>query len=284
MNTRNLILHDSYKEDYLKKINSGLNFLKDKKIALVGLCRSVENIIENNINTIQEIFNNKCRRFNIILFENDSEDNTKLKLENLKNQYSNIEIISHTYNRPQFGTVKDKNRTIALAEYRNILKNYIANYFNDYDFIIVFDTDFKQIEINGIYNSFGWFNDNQHIGAMAGNSFELKYLTPEEDQLMIWNYDSWAYRGTWWHDWEFQPSTLNQYNQMLWFGFWILPIGSPIIKANSAFGGMTIYKTQYYLSGTYSGEDCEHVTFHHSIYNNNPEFELFLNPSQTMLV
>lgn len=284
MNSASLILHDIYKEGYLKQISDGLNYIKNKKIVLVGLCRSIENVIENNINIIQNIFDNKCEKFNIVLFENDSKDNTKLKLDNLKQKYNNIDVLSQTYNRPQFGTVKDKNRTIALAEYRNILKNYVANCFSDYDFVIVFDTDFKQIETNGIYNSFGWFSQNKSIGGLSGNSFELKYLSPEQNQLMIWNYDCWAYRGTWWHDWEFQPSTSNEYNQMLWFGFWILPIGSPLVKVNSAFGGMTIYKTKYYLSGTYSGEDCEHVTFHHSILNNNPEFELFLNPSQTMLV
>jgi hypothetical protein len=71
---------------------------------------------------------------------------------------------------------------------------------------------------------------------------------------------------------------------MLWFGFWIPPKGSAPIKINSGFGGMAIYKTKFYLIGNYSGVDCEHVTFHYDIVNKNSKFNLFLNPSQVMLM
>lgn len=273
------ILHDEYKIDYSEKIKSGIEFLKNKKIALVGLCRSVETIIENNIDLIESIFRDKCKVFNIVLFENDSKDNTKIVLKKLQKKYHNLDIISQDYNRPQFGPTTDKARTAALAEYRNILKNYVANNFHHYDFIIVFDTDYKEIAIDGIYNSFGWFNSQKDIHAISGNSFEYK-----RENNILWNYDCWAYRGSWWHDWTVKPSTHNAYNPAYWFGIWILPVGSPPVQANSAFGGMTIYKTKYYLSGNYSGEDCEHVTFHKSITDNHKNFKLVLNPSQIMLL
>jgi hypothetical protein len=47
---------------------------------------------------------------------------------------------------------------------------------------------------------------------------------------------------------------------------------------NSAFGQLAVYETHYYLLGTYSGTDCEHVTFHRSI-NEQAYFEFGLNPS-----
>lgn len=279
-----LILYDEYKNDYFNFINNGLQFLNNKKIILVGLCRSVENIIESNIDSIYSIFNNHCKKFDIALFENDSNDNTKEELEKLKKKYNNFEFISHDLNRPHYGPVIDQNRTTALAEYRNILKNYVANSFSDYDFTIVFDTDFQFIEANGIYNSFGWLSQYSNIDAICGNSFEIKQNTSNPDETIIWNYDSWAYRGTWWHDWHFKPPSINRYNPMYWFGVWILPAGSPAIKVNSAFGGMAIYKTKHYLSGQYSGEDCEHVTFHYSIAKKINNFTMCLNPSQMMIL
>jgi hypothetical protein len=74
------------------------------------------------------------------------------------------------------------------------------------------------------------------------------------------------------------------FNGMLWFGFFIMPVGSPMIPVNSAFGGMTIYKADQFIQGIYDGYDCEHVCFHYSLKKTIPSFQLFLNPSQIMLM
>jgi len=40
-----------------------------------------------------------------------------------------------------------------------------------------------------------------------------------------------------------------------------------------------VYDAEAYLSGTYSGEDCEHVTLHRSIVSRDPFRRFGLNPS-----
>lgn len=278
-----LPVQDIYKEEYILLVNQGKEFLKDKKIAVVGLCRNCGSIIENNINQIVELLVNTCKEYKIILFENDSVDDTKLQLQNLSLNNNNIISISKDFNRPQFGTVKDRKRTDALAEYRNILKNYVKDNYPDYDFIIVIDTDFKNFSHNGIYNTFGWFSRYTAIDGICGNSFEIKPVFSSTPSL--WNYDCWAFRSTWWNDWQsVQPTEFYNYNPMFWFGVWILPPGSPLIKINSGFGGCCIYKLQSYIHGDYSGFDCEHVTFHYDLKSKNLDFFLYLNPSQIMLL
>ncbi|NBQ17257.1 hypothetical protein EBU24_03000 [bacterium] len=120
---------------------------------------------------------------------------------------------------------------------------------------------------------------------MCGNSFQIKKIFGENDILRLWNYDSWACRMSWWTNLQtYNISNFPQTDPMLWFGFWIPPKGSAPMKINSGFGGMTIYKTKFYLIGNYSGVDCEHVTFHYDIVKKNSKFNLFLNPSQVMLM
>jgi hypothetical protein len=147
------------------------------------------------------------------------------------------------------------------------------------------DMDFIDISNTGFFNSFGWLKEYPNIDAMSGNSFEIKDIF-NTSELTLWNYDSWAFRGSWWDDLQGKKLTehYNNYNRMLWFGLWILPVGSRPISVNSAFGGMCIYKTKHYTSGQYASYDCEHVTFHYDISNKNPGFALCLNPSQVMLM
>ena len=71
---------------------------------------------------------------------------------------------------------------------------------------------------------------------------------------------------------------------MLWFGFWILPVGSQPIIVNSGFGGMAIYKRDEYVQGHYQGFDCEHVVFHWNLARKVQDFKMVLNPSQIMLM
>jgi hypothetical protein len=60
-------------------------------------------------------------------------------------------------------------------------------------------------------------------------------------------------------------------------------LGLPPTRVNSAFGGMTIYRTEVFLKGVYSGYDCEHVCFHKHLADLGIDFKLGLNPSQIMV-
>jgi hypothetical protein len=279
-----------FQDQYIKLIESGKQHLIDKRIVIVGLVRNLETKLENNIYKLCDL-GQKAKNYQILLFENDSQDQTVEKLKTLRQNNSHIDFKSHTLNRPHFGPTKEIERTTALAEYRNALKLQVSENYRDYDYTIVCDMDFKDININGIYNSFGWFSLLHTIDAIAGNSFEQKYML-NKHKPSLWNYDSWAFRYMWWTNLYLTDETIiNQssnglysYDPNIWFGFFIPPLGSNLIPVNSAFGGMTIYKTNRYITGEYSGYDCEHVCFHRSLKDKYSTYNIYVNPSQAMLV
>lgn len=270
-------------DDYYNMINNGYSHIRNKKIVFAGLCRSVADKIRQNINYLENNIKDKVEDYKIVLFENDSSDNTKEILENIALENKNFRYISKNFDRPHFGTTKHKDRIIALAEYRTIVQKYIQNNFSDYDYVILFDTDFLDYSNDGMINSFGWMDRYSHITAMAGFSYTFKNIF---GAYHIWNYDSWAYRENWWKDLDYYPyyPEIQAYPKMLYYNYWVPPIGSTPIKVNSAFGGMAIYRTTDYLMGKYGYNDCEHVEFHKSLSDKDTGFELYANPSQVMLL
>lgn len=267
--------NSEFKDSYWQKVDMGEKYAKSLNICFAGLARNVESSIEKCLNYILNIpfFNS----VSCVVFENDSSDNTKEILLKLEQEYDNLYVLTEDLNAPHLPLSKSSERTQALAKYRNICKEYIKDNLSHCDYISVIDLDFIDISSYGILNTFGYLA-NKEIQAVSGNSFQIKQIFP--DRVTPWNYDSWAYRGNWWVD---KQTEILEYDPMLWFGFWIPPIGSPIIKVNSAFGGMTTYDTKIYTSSFYDGYDCEHVCFHKNLYTQNEKFNLYLNPSQLML-
>lgn len=266
-----------FKEYHDTTVQKGIENLRGKSVVFSMLCRNGEDLISKNIETLKSLVKPYVKDYKFVIYENDSTDRTKEILTEIMVQDNNIHCTMADHNRKFYGQTKEKERTNALAEYRNHnLLNIKINY-NDYDYVIVCDSDFLDIGSQGFYNSFGFLH-NEQISAICGNSYQLI------QNNKLWNYDSWAYRHISWIDLS-QIKLPTVYScSGSWFGFWVMPRGVSPFVVKSAFGGMCIYKTPYYLRGKYEGYDCEHVTFHYSISENTKNFNLVINPSQTMLM
>lgn len=286
-------LHDSYKSH----VSIGTSHLRDKKVAVVGIAKNVGDTLYNCLNQLKI----KCRKLSCFIYENNSADNTKDLIKHYSetsHHFDNFTFLSedidlYGYEADKQNNSRSPKRLQVLSYARNICKDFIKNTYSDYDYVIVVDMDFTHFLLNGIYNSFGWISENiDSIDAMAGFSY-VKVYRPNPDNPSITeehlsNYDSWAYRHTWWEDLSKRyilkkdnPFTLDP---MLWFAVWSPLIGSKPFKVNSAFGGACIYKTSKYLIGQYDDYDCEHVTFHRSINYESDNFNLYVNPSQLMML
>jgi hypothetical protein len=277
-----LPIPEQYKNRYNRLVNEGLDYLKNRKVVFATLTRNSSDRIQDNLQTFERI-GSKCLDYKIIVYENDSTDNTRAVLENLVSD--KIFLIGENNNSPKFGPVKSVDRIKFMTHYRDSLKKYIVDHFSDYDYVVIFDSDFINFSENGIYNSFGWISSSSDIDCIAGNSYQIRNVFGNGDA--IWNYDSWAFRLSEWN--SFAPSTispLQSYSSDLWFGFFITPNGGNPFCALSAFGGCAIYKYNKYEVGKYSIEpfnDCDHVLFHHNI-SKQTRFNLYVNPSQIMLM
>ena len=116
------------------------------------------------------------------------------------------------------------------------------------DYVIVFDTDpWGGWSVDGVANSIGHMNADDTLYGLASYSWcELSQGS--------FHYDAFAARLNCW-----------QRRDQNWFHLWHPAVGSEPVEFRSAFGQLAVYRGYRYLQGRYSGEDCEHVTFHRSI-------------------
>lgn len=282
-----LTILPEFEKNYHSKIAIGKKFIANKNIAILGLARNLQHTLYDNLISISSI-SKYAKNVHYFIYENDSSDNTVAILEKCKQSINNFNYQSESLNLKSFHhltlesklELKSIERTENLAKHRNVCLSYVKDNLQDSDFVIVIDLDFEKFSLDGVLNSFGWLAED-FTDAMVGTSLELKHLFSNEHKN-LWNYDCWAYRGTWWEDLQ-KYSKSYGYDPMLWFGFWQLPVGSQPVHVNSAFGGIGIYKTQQYISVKYEGYDCEHVCLHKNLKLQYPNFKLSINPSQLML-
>lgn len=266
-------IYPEFTDQYKHYIEIGSKYLSNQKICVTGLTRNGADHIGEKLKFFRAL-QHVVQSLDVVIYENDSSDNTVSIIRAWSEPNIKFHIISETLNAKHRGHPhKDIERTIAMAYYRHKCQDYISTHINA-DYIIVIDLDYIDISFDGILNSFGWISETSSIDMMAGFSYHKS-----NNMNILANYDSWAYRGNWWNDYQSDPYFGNSF-------FYSRPfIGSSPFKVNSAFGGSCIYKQSIYLTGKYSGEDCEHVTFHKSIYDNNPNsYNLYVNPSQIMIV
>ena len=102
------------------------------KVVVCGTIKNGEKTIQKNIENLLEI-KKYCLDFKLVLYENDSTDNTVKILNKLRSE--TIHVISER-NITSLG-----GRTVILAYGRNTLLKYINTHFSDYDYIIMTDLD-----------------------------------------------------------------------------------------------------------------------------------------------
>jgi hypothetical protein len=267
------ITHEEFKNNYIANINAGIDAACKTSINIVCLARNLGNCLFRNLSIVEDHIAKKFKNYNIFVYENDSTDNTVEELYRYKQTSNRFSFFSENRNVRHLPLSKSKERTENLAYCRNQCVSFVKNQ-ELTDYTIVLDIDFIGLHVDGLFNSFGILTKDNQIHAMAGNSF-LYQKHPTQEGYVLTNYDSWAFRHNWWLDYQ---------GEMFWFLHWKPPIGSAPFRINSAFGGACIYRTVDYLKGTYHGNDCEHVEFHKSLHSNIKNFNLFINPSQLILM
>jgi hypothetical protein len=252
-----------------------LQQMKQKNIVLCGCVKNAEKYITSNI----ELFHRMGQQFGnyqIIILENNSNDNTRIILQQYKQHNNNIHLILEQ-------PMQNKKRTEIIAHCRNQLLNYVKKYFAKFDYLIMMDMDdmlFEKQPDKTLYTCFA--NDDLHWNAQFANYIPNYY-------------DIWAYREKGiletdcWLDCEIAkrqglPQKWCEYHYVYKFSKFIHPQLPPIM-VQSAFGGLGIYNLQHLIaSGSqYQGlqndiQICEHVPFHRGLFSNDDDTKLFINP------
>ena len=231
------------------------NEQKFKSVVILGCARDVSNylnILFKSIEEIQILFD----KSKIIIYENDSNDNT---LE-LLNNWGKAQVISEK-NVPG-------ERTHRLSHGRNILLTEALKENSEYIIILDLDDRCHNIKLEGIVDSLKKLNDNEKYAMMGANQKDYYY-----DLWALRTFDDWM-PGDFLSRVNCGPEQCDSYRN--------IPEDTGLVEVKSCFGGLAIYKTKFIKNCKYYGgegsdnEVCEHVDFNECIYANNGK--LFINP------
>jgi hypothetical protein len=252
-----------FADDYARDTAMGRDLAADRTVAFVAICRNAMPWLTRTLGLLEQtasIF----REWSAYIFENDSEDDTKEVLKGWADgQQRHVSLNDN--GRPHLNWTTAPARTHALAEYRAACQTFVNNGETP-DYVVVFDTDpWGGWSIDGVATSVYHIETDRSLYALASYSWG-EWGPPIAPKPMAIHYDAFACR---WNHWRQRDQG--------WFHQWHPPVGSPPVEVNSAFGQLAIYDGQRFLQGRYSGEDCEHVTFHRSIAQHGGR--MALNPS-----
>jgi glycosyltransferase involved in cell wall biosynthesis len=248
----------------------------NNKVVIAGCTKNSAKYIQYSINKLHEI-GNLFTDYTIVLYENDSTDNT-------------VEILHKNTNKT-FHFISERNiiikykllhtRAQILCHARNKLLEHIKLHYVNYDLLIMIDLDnvLEQFNPKTLLNAFKYGDDWEGLTAnCVGKYYDIWALRINHN---IWNNDI---HGKIWpepliHDcWnEIKDGIpckylISNYQQ-------IIPISMPLIQTTSSFGGIGIYKMNAIQNAryeTYNGNfcQCEHVMFNEGING-----KLFICPS-----
>ena len=253
---------------------------KLKSAVIIGCAKDISGSLSKTIEKL-DMISNLFEEYKIIIYENDSKDDTLKQLQDWQSTNNNIEIISET-NVMNKLSIDPKSippgwvgKTIPLAHGRNILMKRALEY--NYEYIIVVDLD-NAIELITEEYFLSSFDEDKFINwACIGSNSTNKYY----DLWALRTYDDWCPRDV--HkcvrdgDGTGYDCVDKRYIH--------IDENSKPIKVKSCFGGLAIYKTKYIKDSQYNGlnkEDniimCEHVSFNLNILDKNPDVCIYINP------
>ena len=232
-------------EEYAELVRWGRVRAGYAKVAMVAICRNAMPFLPQTLGLV-EATGSMFREWSAFIYENDSTDGTKDVLEQWADGQQRQCSINDN-GRPHLNYTIARERTIALAEYRAACQRWVSHG-DTPDYVIVFDTDaWAGWSVDGVATSIAHLSLDDSWFGLASYSWAEVPIGPI-------HYDAFAARLNHWRQ-----------RDQNWFHAWHPPVGSPPVEFNSAFGQLSVYSGTSYLSGTYDGSDCEHVTFHRSI-------------------
>ena len=243
----------------------------DSSIIVVGTLRNAEKYLEGNFKRLERSLE-EFKKVTYYFVESDSNDRTVAILDSIQSQTPNFSFLS-------LGNLSStiRLRTERIAFCRNEYVNKIEKDEYDSDYVLVVDLDAIDFILTKAAVESCWERNDWDV--VSANQ-ESRY------------FDIWALRHPVWcpRDWKIEyqeyvtegmkPSKAlkkSLYSKMIN----IDPM-SPWIQVESAFGGLAIYKTSFFVGNRYIGisslgvEVCEHVSFHSFTKISKSRF--FINP------
>lgn len=267
------VVDQEYAADYEQRVADGRAVAREQSANIVAIARNAMPLMANTFDLLCEVQAGfaDCKMF---VYENDSTDGTGAALDKAASVLPWL-AVEHGSLGGEDSRGFEPERTIRLAHCRNRCLEWVREHRKATAFTIVIDMDPEYgFSVDGVFNSVFWLANKRASGVPtpAGGmaSYSLIRMPQEGGQVGVAHYDAWAARPVcWWRDRKDEIG-------FTWFSAFLPPVGSPPCPMNSAFGGLAVYWTEAFLSGGYSGEDCEHVPHHRRMAKAG--WQMYLNP------
>jgi len=252
--------------DYAARCRRGYAEMAKRRVVITGLARNLAAVLPTTITRIERL----ARLFadhRVIVYENDSSDDTKPILQSWAVRNRRIHVMTEDCSDPINPTTRCLHRIERMARYRTHCQDAVRALCDDYDFTIVIDLDVAGgWSEDGVANTFG------HEGWDFVGANGLIYRREGFDFNALRQYDMWALR----FDEALTPLPTQDARR------YRFRRGEPLVPVTSCFGGLGIYSMPAYLAGRYAAADLEHAEFHRELRRQGFR-RLFLNPSQVLV-
>ncbi len=245
----------------------------ESSIAIIGAARDVGEFLEELIKTFQKSFAG-FKKIHYFIVENNSKDNTKEVLQALEKNFDNFHpfFLDDNLHKIHYKTER-------ISEARNYALNQIKNFFPEINYIAVADLDAVNLGLTRKSIESCWHHSNW--SAMFANQPDGYY-------------DIYALRHAIWcprnflEDYEILKK---QFGKKIAIELSLkskrlkIKADSSLVRVDSAFGGLGIYKAGDILSEKYIGLDdmnnpiCEHLSVNLGILQKGGT--LYINPGMT---
>ncbi len=210
--------------------------IEDSSIIICGIVRNCGKQLLHNLPVINQLCD-MAKTYHVVVYENDSVDNTKEVLQNWSSERKNINIISENFDAKK--TIPSKKSTTAnpfysyqriskMTSLRNNYLDYIEKNHLTADYIIVVDLDVAGLNLDGILSSFNVSIDWDAITAY-GYSYSRKLQKRYHDSYALVEYKNGSAQT---------EETIKE-NQIK---FAKILSKNKLVRVDSAYGGLTIYK------------------------------------------
>ncbi len=271
--------------EYQALVKKGYLRMAEQTVVITGLARNIAHNFEKikkRIETTGSLF----KEYIVLIFENDSHDETRKLLEAWAMENPRVKLLcvpeakDGKLNLPHMHSygATSKKRIEKMSYFRNIYLAEVQKNYTHFDYMLAVDMDIK-----GPWNNDGFAHTIAHDNwdAVASLGLINQFGTVGFKLIM---YDVLAHVG-YKEEFKLQVDDDDIYAMSVRYNKTIANIkkGDPMMRVRSAFGGIAIYKISSLKNCSYKPIRCEHIGLHEQMaahgHNN-----IYLNPNQLILV
>jgi hypothetical protein len=273
-NPFNSIIKD---KEFINNANKGRSIALNSKVAICCLVRNNSKIFEKSKARIEYIAKH-FKEYKIIIFENDSTDNSRELVENWSNINNNVILLDcchlencdcklKTKKGYEYGSFSSE-RFGKMALYRQEYLNYLLYNLNHYDYMLVIDFDLDgNVNIDGLFDSL----NKSDWGGIFCNGQAPIYGTLGFKTI---TYDSLA--NVFVED-DYNTINFNALKKYIDMNSKIDYEKTHFLEVKSSFNGYGIYKIKNLSDCSYIGNNniCEHINLAKCLHDKGEK--LFVN-------